>query len=260
MKVITLLNEKGGVGKTTLAVHFAAGLARNGGRVLLIDADPQAHATLATGTPESAGLYDLLVRDQDWRSILKPVAETFHGGTGQLGLLPANIEIRSIPLLMNDAFKFVTRLEAIEDYFDYVVIDTPPTPSLLHVSILVATDGVVLPTKTEFLSFDGLKKSIQHLNELNMHRAKMGTEAVEILGIVPTMFRGSTLEHNENLDALGTQFGNQVWAPIAQRTIWAESSHARRPVWSYAPGSAAAKEADMLIEQLLELFGNVQSA
>lgn len=102
MKVITLLNEKGGVGKTTLATHLAMGMAARGAKVLLVDGDPQGHATIRCGVKKSPGLYELLVRDAQWREVVVNVAPEKFGipgevlPAGRLWVLPSNVETRNI--------------------------------------------------------------------------------------------------------------------------------------------------------------------
>jgi cellulose biosynthesis protein BcsQ len=100
---------------------------------------------------------------------------------------------------------------------------TSPTPSLLHGSIYLATDYIIYPTKCEYLSFDGLVESIKHREAAQAHRDKWNLGPIEVLGIVPTMYRNQTIEHSENLKELRQQFGDLVWPPIHQRTIWAEA-------------------------------------
>ena len=110
MKVITLLNEKGGVGKTTLAVHMAMGLAARGAKVLLVDGDPQGHATIRCGLRKSAGLYDLLVRDAEWRNVVVQVKPEKFGmpgevlPTGRVWMLPSNVETRNIANSISEAY------------------------------------------------------------------------------------------------------------------------------------------------------------
>src|SRR3954466_5276087 len=107
MKVTTLLNEKGGVGKSTLATHIAAGLSIKGLRVLLIDADAQGHAGLSLGMAKAPGLYDLLARDAEWDQVLRVPSEANFAipgerVTGELWLLPSNVETRVIPMVIDD--------------------------------------------------------------------------------------------------------------------------------------------------------------
>ncbi len=252
MKVITLLNEKGGVGKTTLATHIAAGLARLGRRVLLLDADPQGHATLSLGVEKAPGLYDLLVRDAPFQEVLRPAdAQRFLAAReslpGALQVIPSNIETRSIPIQISDAFAVADRLQELRDLVDLVVFDTPPTPSMLHGSIYLATDALVYPTKCEYLSFDGLAESLSHREMMQDTRARWGLGPLSVLAIVPTMYRPSTLVHQENLQQLRARFGERVWPPMALRTVWAEASTVGQLLYRYAPKHAATAEVEALV-------------
>lgn len=246
MKVITLLNEKGGVGKTTLATHIAAGLAIRGHRVVLIDADPQGHATITVGHQKAPGLYDLLVRDAPWQETLKFISpETYEcpgiPTTGQLFLIPSNVETRTISMSTQDPFVVETRLEEINQTVDFCIIDTSPTPSLLHGSLYLATDAILYPVAMEYLSIDGLKESMSHREKANQKRREHNIKPIHTLGIVPTMFRRKTLEHQEYLGELQKAFGSLVWTPLPLRTIWTEASRLHRPVWSLQVGDAAAE-------------------
>jgi chromosome partitioning protein len=256
MNVITLLNEKGGVGKTTLATHLAAGLAVRGYRVVLVDADPQGHATVMCGLRKEPGIYNLLVRDSAFRDTMRFVPPERYQipeqeVTGQLFVVPSNIETRNIANSISDAFAVSDRFEELGNLIDFVVCDTSPTPSLLHGSIYLATDYIIYPTKCEYLSFDGLVESIKHREAAQVHRDKWNLAPIEVLGIVPTMFRSQTVEHTENLKELREQFGDLVWSPVHQRTIWTEAVTIRQPVFAIAPESKAAAEALALVDRVL---------
>lgn len=257
MKVVTFLNEKGGVGKTTLATHIAAGLARVGLRVVLLDADPQGHATLSLGVEKAPGLYDLLVRDAPFQDVLRPADSTRfclpdEDPQGALHLIPSNIETRSIPIQISDAFVVADRIQELRDLFDLVVVDTPPTPSMLHGSIYLATDALIYPTKCEYLSFDGLSESLTHREMMAATRERWGMPPLQVLAIVPTMFRHNTLVHSENLHQLRERFGEKVWPPIALRTIWAEASTVGQLIYRFAPSSPAAADAETLVSRMQE--------
>ena len=262
MKVITLLNEKGGVGKTTLATHIAAGLAIKGHRVVLVDSDPQGHATVMCGLPKEPGLYNLLVRDTGFRNTMRLVPPDQYQipgvpMTGQLFVVPSNIETRNIANSISDAFAVSDRMDELQEVVDFVIFDTSPTPSLLHGSIYLATDYIIYPTKCEYLSFDGLVESIKHREAAQVHRDRWNLGPIEVLGIVPTMYRKGTVEHSENLKELKNQFGHLVWLPVHQRTIWTEAVTMRQPVFAIAPETKAAAEAMDLVDRVLRAVVHV---
>ena len=262
MKIITLLNEKGGVGKTTLSTHIASYLALEGKKVILVDADPQAHATVTLGIAKSSGFYDLMVRDDSFQSVLRMVSPDVYELTNQetngaLYLVPSNVETRNIANSISDAFAIAEKFREIQDFVDVVIFDTSPTPSLLHGAIYIATDAILYPTKCEFLSFDGLVESMKHRTQAEHHRKRWGLEPIRMLGIIPTMFRGKTLEHTENLAEMQKMFGNAVWKPIPQRTIWTEITRMHSMVWTVAPTSFAAADAIEMGQRFLEELENV---
>lgn len=247
MKTITLINEKGGVGKTTLATHLAAGLAIRGYRVVIADADAQGHASVSLGIPKGPGMYDLLVRGATFREVLRPVSpENFavpgFPVKGQLYLVPSNVETRSIPVQISDAFTVADRFRELENLIDVVVFDTAPTPSLLHGAIYLATDSILYPTKCESLSFDGLLESFRHRDSMQPTREKWGLTTIHVMGIIPTMFRSSTLVHQENLNKLKSKYDSLVWPELTMRTVWAEASTFNQLVFRYAADSGAARE------------------
>ncbi|GAB4529632.1 MAG: AAA family ATPase [Anaerolineae bacterium] len=248
MKVITLSNEKGGVGKTTLAIHLAAGLAVKGHRVLLIDADAQANATSGLGLKEEPGLYDLLVRDAAWQDVLRVLQPEIyeppnHPATGMLAVLPGNGETQSIAQRLDDAYAIHERLEELEDAIDYVIFDTSPTPSLLHGIIYVATDAILFPTLCETFSLQGLIKTVQNRERFANNRKKELGRSIRMLGIVPMMYRNKTVEHSENLAILQDQFGGMVWTPVPLRITWSEATTMRRTVFSIDPTGLASRDA-----------------
>lgn len=263
MRIITLLNEKGGVGKTTVAFHLAAGLAVAGFRVLAVDADAQGSLSEAMGFEQSSGLYDLIVRNQPFKDVLRFVSPEIYeypnrNATGQLFLLTSNVETQSIASNSRDALAFVRRFAELEGALDFIIIDTSPTPSLLHGAIYLATDAILYPTKCEYLSFRGLQNSFTHREENERYRAQFNFAPIKNLGIVPNMYRRSTLEHRENLSELRETYGDLVWAPIPQSTIWTESSRVHRTIWNYAPASPSANHAWALLKTFLEAIKHVK--
>jgi chromosome partitioning protein len=263
MRIVTLLNEKGGVGKTTVAFHIAAGLAVAGYRVLAVDADAQGSLTEALGFDQSSDLYDLIVRNRPFKDVLQFVDPETYGSptrkvTGQLFLLSSNVETQSIATNSKDALAFVRRFSELGDAVDYVVVDTSPTPSLLHGAIYLATDAILYPTKCEYLSFRGLQNSFMHREENERYRSQFNFAPITNLGIIPNMYRHKTLEHQENLKELKDVYGDLVWNPIPQSTIWTECSRVHRTVWNYAPQSSATTHGWKLLKRFLEAIKHVK--
>jgi chromosome partitioning protein len=255
MRTITILNEKGGVGKTTLATHIAAGLATRGRRVLLIDADAQANATTQLGVPEWGGVYRLLAQDAPWSDVLRSPALPCWAGeavSGSLWLLPSNVETRVIPMVVDDAGLLRERLEDIEEQLDVVVIDTAPTPSMLHSIIYMATDLLLFPTQCEALSVESLSRTLEHMHMLNRGRQALGLGPAELLGVQPTMADTRTNAHRLGLSFLLPEFKRSVWPAMQQRTIYRDASWARQTLFAYAPEDEATTEAWALVERVMK--------
>lgn len=266
MKTITLLNEKGGVGKTTCAVHAAAGLARRGYRVLFIDTDAQANATDMFGLkprrdPEtkekvSPGIYRLLVKEADWKHVVRVPDVSVWGGNienaGSLMVLDSGIETRNIGNNIDDVTILAERLKELEGYVDAVVIDTAPTPSLFHSVIYVATDFMVYPTQCELPSMTGLAKSTVHMNRLQGARLAFGLPETKVIGVLPMMYQESTLAHQHGLAMIREQFGDKTMEPIKHRTIWRDATFAGKLIYSYQPDGKAIEEAETMVDTILE--------
>ncbi len=234
MKVITLLNEKGGVGKTTLATHIAAGLAIRGARVVLMDSDPQGHATISMGLQKQPTFHDLLVRGMGYDEALVKVNGAVlsnNSPRGELFIVPTDHSARVIPLMTDDANIVYKRVNELRNFADYVIFDTSPTPSLLHAAIFRVTDYYIHPTKSEYLSFDGLANSIQRPKQIERPDGK----PAQTLGIVPTMYRQNVGADEHALNMARQAFGDTVWDPLTLRTIWTQASFAQRVLFKYAP-------------------------
>ncbi|MBL8165570.1 MAG: ParA family protein [Anaerolineae bacterium] len=262
MKTIVCINEKGGVGKTTVAVTAAAGLAARGYRVLLIDTDEQGHVATSLGLEKAPGLFNLLEMQVSWRDVclqIKPEqfmqpGRALMSSTGTLLIVPSDTRTRALPFTMRpDAMVLNQRLQQLASALDFVIIDTAPAASLIHLLIYSAADYAIYPTKTEYLSFDGLIEALSHLEGANSVRQGKGLPAVQVAGIIPNMFRKATLEHRENLKMLQEHYGDLVWQPVAERAVWTEalsSVSGYTPVYAHAPGSEAAREAWEIVNRI----------
>lgn len=263
MKVITLLNEKGGVGKTTISTTLASGLAIAGFRVMLIDADPQGHAGLALGVEKAPAFYDLIVRGAEWGNVVTEIpAERYQvpdlasDVSGSLFIVPGNIENRSIVSSTDNSFAILEYVVQLDGVIDYVIFDTSPTPSELHTTIYMATDDVLYPSKLAFLSLDGLSESLKRLANANKLRTMQGLPEVKLGGVVPNMTRMNTIEHAESLNQIREAFGDErVYRPIAQRTAWEQATRAQKSIFAYEPFDRAAEDGRNLVRQFLALQG-----
>lgn len=256
MKVISLNNEKGGVGKTTSATTLSSGLAIAGYRVLLIDGDPQGHATKSLGLEKEKCFYELVVNNADFGSVVYDVPKenymtqdhTDNGGV--LYIIPGNRDSKDIPADNPDTLAIIKRLVQIREIVDFVIFDTSPTPSNLHASIYMATDGLIYPTQLEPLSIDGLIESIDTRENHNGVRAQYGLPPTELYAVIPNMTQLNVLLHNQQFKNLQSALGkHKVWRPIHRRIAWAEAQAMQKSIFAYAPHSPAANDAWRLVEQ-----------
>jgi chromosome partitioning protein len=248
MRTIAVANRKGGVGKSTISVHIAAGLATRGYNVLLIDTDPQGHAGYSLGVDPEPGLFTLMVDRKKFQEVVKPIppsrfAVPDNPANGRLFILPSDERTTVVPLLEKSPFAFHARLQEVQDIFDYVILDTAPTATMFDGSVYMAAGAFLYVTELEALSFDGLNQGIEQIREFSQPRAAQNLPANYLLGILPNRYRRGTENHENNLKMLQQTFGETVWNPIPLRTLISESANFRRALYSYAPTS---REANMM--------------
>jgi len=248
--IVALANQKGGVGKTTLAVHLAAWLAGRGKRAVLVDGDPQGNATswLLDGDVSNPGLFRLLVVGDPLSKVVRSV-----NGWG-LGLLPGNERTGEAMIFLSATGKaFDTIAKAIRPLAmvaDYVLVDMPPSKSAGFRELLFATNWVIVPTQLERLSLEGVR-FMAHTCQTMKHERGSGPR---LLGVVPNMVR-RTIEHREQLATLVKTFGATVWPPIPLSVRVAESCSFGQTMFEFAPKEPAAKALDLVSQRLLENTG-----
>ncbi len=262
MQTLMVYNEKGGVGKTTLSAQIGAGLAILGYRTLMIDADPQAHLTVALKHNKRPYFYNLLVRDDvdggAWNqclSLIQPECYEFPDSPtkGELYLVPGNPETAGVVGNISDSFALYSKLEEVEDVFDYVLIDTAPTRSALHAMLYLASDHIIIPTQLEALSFDGIKQTQQNLQRFSKQRRAMGMGEITTLAIIPNMFRKTTALHNDNLKLLHKFFAAVMTEPIPMAILWGELSQSNAAsIFAYHPKSKIAQTTWKIVECIVE--------
>ena len=244
-KIISLLNHKGGVGKTTSAINIGAGLVELGKKVLLIDLDPQANLTLSLGIPRQRYSIYEAVRGE---SELVPytVKEGLDVVTSTLDLSGAEME------LINEAGReFIMRelFDPIVDSYDFIIIDCPPSLGLLTLNALTSSDYVYIPLQTEFLALQGLAKIKQVIDKV---RFRLNKKLV-IGGVIATMYDQRKVLNRDVVDTIKKYFGKKVFDTyIRDNVALAEAPAQRKDIFAYSSKSPGAKDYLSLCKEILE--------
>lgn len=261
MKIIAVTNRKGGVGKSTMATHIAAGMATLGNNVALIDTDSQGHAGLMLGMPDENGLFNVLIEKQPLEQVVRLVAsENYstadHPSKGNLYLLPSSDKTYKIPYELgpDESFLFLETMEQFgKDYnLDLIIIDTNPTMTMFDGAVYLAADGYIYVTECERLSLEGVQKAIEQMQRFGSSRQRYLGRDSRVLGIIPNKLRASTFVHRHNITALAEQYPGLVWTPITLRTIWTEASNAQELVYTYAPTGQEARDTWDMVERTVK--------
>lgn len=252
-RIISIANQKGGVGKTTTAINLGAALAEIGHNVLLVDLDPQGNASTGLGSsPEDRKFttYDLLLDEADLSSVIQDTTiEGLQLAPSTTDLSSADIEMMSIEkrsFLLHDAL----RQPAIDEYeFDFILLDCPPSLSLLTVNAMVASDSVLIPLQSEFFALEGLSQLM-----LTVREVRQGANPnLRIEGVVLTMYDGrNKLSQQVEEDARQT-LGALVYKTIVPRNVRiSEAPSYSMPVTLYDPTSKGAIAYRKLAQEMVD--------
>lgn len=255
MNVIAVKNNKGGVGKSTIAAHIAVGIAARGRRVGLIDTDTQGHASFMLNAEERDGLYDVLIGGRPISEAVVPVEIPDLLEAGHLWLLPGAMRTYKIAHELGDerAFAFVELCDDMAKQFalDVIVVDTAPTMSQLDGAIMLAVDEFLYVTECERLAFDGVVKAIAQMEQSAKSRRRWMNRDSRILGIIPNKMRAGTSLHRHNIKMLSDHYGPLVWPPIRQATVWPEAANFGQLIYQYAPADGTAAEAWAITDRVI---------
>ncbi len=247
--ILSVVNQKGGVGKTTTAVNLGAYLARRGKFVLLVDLDPQCNATSNLGHDHHAiekGVYEAITGTADFREIILPTPiEGYRLAPATPNLAGAGVELVNAE---RREFRLADALMPVRHDYDFIIIDSPPSLGLLTVNGLIAADQVLIPVQAEYFALEGLGALMQTIDLVKQH-VKPG---LGVLGAVITMFDGRNKLSNEVMGELYKYFPNKIFRSAVPRNVrLAEAPSYGKAIVDYDPGSKGAKAYERLAEEVI---------
>lgn len=247
---IAIANQKGGCAKTTTAVNLSAGLVASGKRVLLIDLDPQANTSQWIGANNHVGgVFELLTAKSDVQALVQTT------GIEGLSIIRGAREISNLEKALAGELavesRLKRRLKSMDlNQYDYVIIDTPPTLSLITLNALSAADSVLIPVTTHVMTLSGVAQLIQTLEEVR----EVLNPQLKILGLLPCRVDLRTRHSQDILDALTERFGDQVLkSHIHENVRIAEAPSFKQSIFDYRPKSSAAEDFRMLAQEVINL-------
>ena len=249
-KIISLANQKGGVGKTTTAINLSAALAKEGKKVLLVDADPQANASSGLGIDIrnlEATIYECLVNGID------PKLAIHHTRVDNLDLIPSHIDLvgAEIEMLGLDDRELLMKriLSHLRDQYDFILIDCSPSLGLITVNALTASDSVIIPVQAEFFALEGIAKL---LNTIKIIKSKLNPQ-LKIEGFLVTMFDNRLRLSTQVYDEVKKHFGSLVFNTVITRNVrLSEAPSHGLSVLDYDPSSKGAKNYAALAKEVIK--------
>ncbi|MEK7202783.1 MAG: AAA family ATPase [Patescibacteria group bacterium] len=250
-KIISIVNQKGGVGKTTTALNLGAYLAHLGKRVLLVDIDPQANATSGLGIDHKNlehGIYEAIIGQKLICEIIKyTIQNNYKIAPATISLAGAGIELVGLD---DREFRLSKILEDVRAEYDYIIIDGPPSLGLLTINSLVAADEVLIPIQSEYFALEGLG---QLLDTIALVQSNLKPE-LGIMGAVITMFDKRNRLSGSVMNELYQYFPNKVFRSVIPRSVkLAEAPSYGRSIFYYDPKSKGGKAYEKLAKELIDL-------
>ncbi len=252
-RVIAIANQKGGVGKTTTSINLSAALAERGKKVLVIDTDPQGNTTSGFGLDKNElenSIYELMIGECSIdEAIQKDVVEDLDG----VDIIPSNVNLAAVEIELIDADQkeFILReaISKVKDNYDFIVIDCPPSLSMLTVNAMTTANTVLVPIQCEYYALEGLS---QLVHTVNLVRDRLNPE-LEMEGVVFTMFDSRTNLSLQVVENVKEHIQENVYKTIIPRNIrLAEAPSYGLPINIYEPKSAGAEAYRLLADEVIE--------
>lgn len=250
-KKIAIVNQKGGVGKSTTAVNLSAGLAEKNNKVLLIDIDPQGNASSGLGIEKSEveyTIYDLLIESEP------PEKAIMHSYSENLDIIPANIELAGAEIelvsIISRESRLKKSLKTISQNYDYIIIDCPPSLGLLTLNALTAANSVMVPIQCEYYALEGLG---QLMNTIELVRKNLNSD-LRIEGVLMTMYDARTNLSEQVIDEVKDYFSELVFETIIPRNVrLSEAPSFGQAIIDYSSSSKGAEAYRKLAEEVISL-------
>ena len=248
-KIISIANQKGGVGKTTTSINLSTVLAKRNKKTLLIDADPQGNATSGVGIDQEIKLsiYDVLIDETEIKeAIIKTQIKNLDVCPSNIDLAGAEVELVS---MMSREYRLKEKLDIIKNEYDYIIIDCPPSLGLITLNAFTASDSVLIPVQCEYYALEGLGQLLNTVNLVKKHLNKN----LEIEGALLTMFDSRTNLAKQVVDEVKKYFGDKVYKTVIPRNVkLSEAPSYGMPIILYDARSKGAKCYDKLGKELIK--------